>query len=124
MGFSTHPPRFLVPLMNGGFLKFLLAALAVWRVSQLLAREDGPWDILARVRRFGGRLFDCFYCLSLWVAIPAALWFRTSLADSVILWLALSGAACLLDRLTPEPVVIEHLPTAAVQAKPSEGRET
>ena len=35
--------------------KFVLAALAVWRVSFLVTREDGPWDALARFRRGLGR---------------------------------------------------------------------
>lgn len=108
-------------IVNGGYFKLLLAALAVWRVSHLLAREDGPWDILAKFRHFAGPLFNCIYCLSVWVAIPAALWFRASWVDSIFLWLAVSGAACLLDRLTPEPVVIEHLTADAVPGGPGEG---
>src|SRR5436309_40993 len=101
--------------MNVGFFPFLIAALAVWRVSHLLTREDGPWDAIVRFRRLlsgrvGGQLLDCLYCLSLWVAVPAALWFRPSLTEFFVLWLALSGSACLLDRVKPEPVVIEHLP--------------
>ena len=60
------------------WLRFVLAALATWRVTHLLASEDGPADVVARVRarlgeNFWGRLMDCFYCLSLWVAAPAAL---------------------------------------------------
>src|SRR5437016_2834288 len=31
--------------------RFLLAALAVWRVTHMLVREDGPWEILVRFRR-------------------------------------------------------------------------
>lgn len=85
-----------------------LGILGVWRVTHLLAAEDGPWDLIVRVRRaagngFLGKLLDCFYCLSLWVAAPFALWIGTGWQERVLLWPALSGAAILLERLIPEP---------------------
>jgi hypothetical protein len=91
--------------------RFALAALATWRITHLLAREDGPGDAVLRMRqRAGGgvlgRLMDCFYCLSLWVAAPFALWVTRAPLDLVLCWLALSGAACLLERTGAEPVVI------------------
>jgi hypothetical protein len=59
--------------------RFFLAALASWRVTHLLAKEDGPADLILRVRkrlgsRWAGRLMDCFYCLSFWIAAPFALY--------------------------------------------------
>ena len=59
-------------------LRIVLAVLATWRVTHLLASEDGPADIIVRFRRLLGQsplgtLMDCFNCLSLWVAAPAAL---------------------------------------------------
>ena len=61
----------------GTWLRFVLAALAVWRLTHLLAAEDGPWDLILRARgRLGatiwGKMLDCFNCLSLWIAIPFA----------------------------------------------------
>ena len=86
-------------------LSFLLAALAAWRLTHLFAEEDGPWDLIVRLRaKLGsnilGRLMDCFYCLSLWTAIPFALWLSIDWITLLIQWPALSGAACLLERLT------------------------
>lgn len=94
------------------WLQFLLAALATWRVTHLLALEDGPWDIVVRVRMklgngFLGKLMDCFYCLSLWVAAPAALWITRRPSQWPLVWLALSGAACLLERATEKPAMIQ-----------------
>jgi hypothetical protein len=82
---------------------FILTALAIWRVTHLLACEDGPADVVVRVRArlgesFWGMLMDCFYCLSLWVAAPAALALTRSFWDWPLVWLSLSGAACLLER--------------------------
>jgi hypothetical protein len=94
--------------------RFVLAALAVWRVSHLLASEDGPANFIARVRaRLGnsilGGLMDCFGCLSLWISIPLAFAVsRSSVVDGVLTWLALSGAAFLLERATSEPLFIER----------------
>lgn len=86
-------------------LRFALASLATWRVTHLLAEEDGPWDAVVRVRaRLGPMqlraLMDCFYCLSIWVAAPATLTVTRRPRDAPLAWLALSGAACLLERAT------------------------
>ena len=86
---------------------FLLGGLAVWRVTHLLQAEDGPWQLSARLRRgagsgFFGDLLDCFYCLSLWVALPLAWWLGEGWSESLLLWPALSGAAILLERLMRE----------------------
>lgn len=86
--------------------RFVLSALAVWRVTHLLAEEDGPWDMIASLRsKLGagifGRLMDCFYCLSLWLSLPLAIWLgNKSWIGSLLHWQALSGAACLLEKAT------------------------
>jgi hypothetical protein len=88
-------------------LRFILAVLAAWRVTHLLASEDGPADLVFRLRArlgssFAGKLMDCFYCLSLWVAAPLALLVTHRILGWVVAWLAISGAACLLERATEE----------------------
>lgn len=90
------------------WLTLVLAILAIWRVTHLLANEDGPADVIFRLRRsLGespvGHLMDCFNCLSLWIAAPAALLISTTPLMWFVSWLALSGAACLLQRLTTAP---------------------
>jgi len=90
------------------WIRLVLAVLATWRVTHLLASEDGPADLVVRVRArlgdgFLGRLMDCFYCLSLWVAAPLAFLVGGRPSDWVITWLALSGAACLLERFGQPP---------------------
>lgn len=82
-----------------------LGVLAVWRVTHLLQAEDGPWELVARLRRaagpgFWGQLLDCFYCLSLWVALPAALLIGSGWREWLLLWLGLSGGAILLEQAT------------------------
>lgn len=92
--------------------RFVLAALAVWRVTHLLAREDGPWDLVLQLRRKIGsgmlsRLFGCFYCLSLWVALLFAWFLRGDAAETFVGWLALSGAAIVLERASHEPMELK-----------------
>jgi hypothetical protein len=92
--------------------RFLLAVLATWRVAHLLASEDGPADLIVRFRALlgqslAGKLMDCFNCLSLWIAAPAALFISRRPLEWLFSWLALSGGACLLERFGHEPVVIQ-----------------
>jgi Protein of unknown function (DUF1360) len=87
------------------FYWFALGALAVWRIAHLLNAEDGPWDLLTRLRRaagtgFWGSLLDCFYCLTLWIALPFGYFLSERWKERILLWLALSGAASLLQQAT------------------------
>ena len=99
-------------------LKFVLAVLATWRVTHLLANEDGPADIIVRFRALlgdslAGKMMDCFNCLSIWIAAPAALFLSLKPLEWFVSWLALSGGACLLERFTREPVAMQPMPQPA-----------
>lgn len=103
--------------MSNSF-RFTLAVLATWRVTHLLTSEDGPADLIVRFRSlFGqswaGKLLDCFYCLSVWIAAPAALFVSRNPVEWLFVCLALSGGACLLERITSDTAVIEPMPTTA-----------
>jgi Protein of unknown function (DUF1360) len=92
--------------------RFGVAALATWRLTHLLVREDGPADSIARTREWLGEgqlgaLMDCFYCTSMWVAIPFAFYAAKKPADRVAAWLALSGIACLIDESMKSEGVME-----------------
>jgi hypothetical protein len=85
------------------WLRFTVAVLATWRVTHLLAGEDGPGDLIVRLRvalgeSWVGKLLDCFYCLSLVIAASAALFVTRDLLECLFVWLAASGGACLLER--------------------------
>ena len=89
-------------------MTFVLATLAVWRLSHMIASEYGPFEIFERLQTLAGvkvfyhdagnsqigNLLLCPLCLSIWIAVPFALW----LGDNPLLWwLALSGAASALE---------------------------
>lgn len=100
------------------FYWLLLAVLSAWRITHLLQAEDGPWELMARLRRragasFWGELLDCFYCLSLWIAAPLAFVIGENWRERLLLWPALSAGAILLERIsrreaaTPSTVYFE-----------------
>lgn len=106
-------------VLVSSFTSFTIAAVAVWRVTHLLWGEDGPAEIFVRLRRLlgaslFGRLMDCFYCLSLWVAVPFACFIESTWKGRGIVWLGLSGAAILLERVT----------TRALPPPPAQWHET
>ena len=74
-----------------------------WRITHAVTAENGPGNVLVRLRAAAARwgsVLGCFYCASVWVALPAALAIGSTLAERALLWPALSGAACLLHRST------------------------
>ena len=92
--------------------KFVLSALVVYRVAFLLAREKGPSGVFRRLRAAvkdsaAGGLFSCLNCLSVWIALPLALFVGGSWVERVVAWWALSGAAVLADRATRDPFEVE-----------------
>ena len=97
------------------FYRFLLGTLFAWRITHLLSAEDGPWDLAVRLRRSAGQGFlrqmlDCFYCLSIWISAPLAIFLGEKRGESILLWPALSAGAILLERVTDrqagEPTVL------------------
>lgn len=85
-------------------LRFALAGVAAWRLTHLLALEDGPGDVIAKLRVQAGRswlgeLMDCFDCMSVWVAACFVPFAAPRPGERAVGWLALSGAACALQRI-------------------------
>lgn len=84
-------------------MQFIMSCLATWRITHLLTSEDGPGDLVFKLRKklgnsLPGKAMDCFYCSSLWVAVPFTAFLSREVIEAVITWLALSGAACLLEK--------------------------
>ena len=93
-----------------------------WRVSHLLVHEDGPAAIVARLRRWLG---DRFWLGCSTVSTVRASGLRnpsrySSAVHRLTGWLrgiAISGAACLLEGIHGEPLVIERLRKAQENKK-------
>lgn len=90
-------------------MTFVLCTFAVWRLCLLVTTDSGPGDILLKLRgRFSpqhwfGKGIRCEMCTSFWFGLMFALvfWYmgQLSLLEMVIWWLALSGAAILVDAV-------------------------
>ena len=92
--------------------RFVLAILAAWRVAHLLVAEDGPGGVIAWLRsRLGqsiiGQMMDCFGCAGLWVAAPLAWFVGGRIPEMFVAWLAIAGAAYLLELFLPTPIHIQ-----------------
>lgn len=101
--------------------RFAVGALATWRIAHLVAYEDGPGDVIVRVRsRAGdsplGGLMDCFYCLTVWVAVPVTFATVRDRRAGAVVCMALSGAACLLERMTDPCKGVPIDPESATEA--------
>ena len=102
--------------------RFVLGLLTLWRITHLLQAEDGPWDIVVRLRRvagngFWGKLPDCFYCLSLWVATPLAFSLGENSWERAFLWPSLSAVASSLEQATNPALNVAPVHFAENQAQ-------
>lgn len=84
-------------------ITFLVLSLAVWRLSNLLVNEDGPYQMLAEFRHSAVKathLFECVFCLSVWLGliVAVAYYFYPAWTVLAALPFALSAGAILVDR--------------------------
>jgi hypothetical protein len=80
-------------------LTLLILILATWRISSLLTNEEGPFEILSRLRKLTGA-FDCLWCMSIWtgVFITGLYWYSSGLATLLCLPFALSAGAVAWEK--------------------------
>lgn len=88
-----------------GIQKYLILVIAVWRLTHLISAEDGPFNLIIRLRKllgatFFGKLMDCFYCLSIWIGFAFAMYAGADFKEVVIMTLYYSGASLLLQKTT------------------------
>jgi len=97
----------------------IIAILATYRLTSLLMKELGPWKMFTKFRSmfgiihssmgyphgypetFFGKLFECHYCLSVWVGAAVAVAMLLGLWW-LMLPLALSGGEILCAEIVEE----------------------
>ena len=110
--------------------RFILYALAVFRVTHMLWHENGPFDVFDWLRAkvgirivnqypngesvavaegFWAELLNCPWCMSVWFAVPAtvALFLNNLALDLIATWLALSAVSVLLFGWRRQDVSLE-----------------
>lgn len=89
--------------MTYSVFTFAIAALAVYRVSRMIADEEGPFSVFVRLRglvppdTWVGRGLECIMCVSFWAAFPAAL-LIDGLHTWPLTWMALSSVTVLIRK--------------------------
>lgn len=85
--------------MRLGWIEFWISALACYRITVLITRCLGPWNLFGRLRAIDrcSKLLKCPFCVSIYVGSlcclflwlsgyvePLAIWFFLSLAFSAL----------------------------------------
>jgi len=86
-------------------VKYLVFVIVVWRLTHFITSEDGPFDIIIKLRKLlgntlFGKLMDCFYCLSIWFGLACALYAGNNIIEIIILCIYYSGSAILIEKLS------------------------
>lgn len=96
------------------YVRWVLAAFAVYRLSQLVAEDEGPADLILKIRTWAGcydrgedgrprtslgRLLECPYCLGVWFALAAlaVVLVPTLIGDCLLAWWGLAGVQAYLE---------------------------
>lgn len=84
-------------------MTFILAALAVYRLSRMITDEEGPFMVFTKLRGLArpdtwiGRGLECIMCVSVWVALAAALYIDWTWTLPLT-WLALSSVTVMIRK--------------------------
>lgn len=78
--------------------------LACWRLSVMLVSEPGPFEVFEWIRhkaqgKMLGDLLACVWCTSVWVSAGLLVSAQFVAGQWVIVWLALSTGAILVDAI-------------------------
>jgi hypothetical protein len=102
-------------------LELVILGLATWRISSLLVNEDGPWDLLGRLRDTLGVSYDelsrpvgenviaraltCVWCVSPYLALAFYLAYQLIPGPTMVLgWiLAISSIAIIVEEVANGP---------------------
>lgn len=103
---SGHGQRRIRPGGDLSFIALVVGILATWRVTHLVVAEDGPWDVLRRIRGLL-RGANCFLCASVWVGIAVALLIVRGWREVALAAAAFSCGAILLQRIVPDVLPAE-----------------
>lgn len=84
-------------------LALIVATLAAYRIAYLIAREDGPFDVMSRIRgaidpnqkTWVGRGLNCILCISFWVTLIITL----LIGGTWLEWLGMAGAIVIINKV-------------------------
>ncbi len=93
---------------------FVIGVLATYRIAELFALDDGPFDLFKSIREgFGKRayrnklmknfadLFSCPFCIGVWISIIIGiviLYWLNPVTKTILIILALAGGQSFLEN--------------------------
>jgi hypothetical protein len=99
--------------MKFGWLEFWISALACYRVTVLISRDLGPWNVFAKLRSIDrcSKLLKCPFCVSVYVGSLTAtsLWF-SGYVMPVVMWFILSFAFSAISIALDRTFTADHNP--------------
>ena len=91
------------------WMALLLSVLAVYRLSYLIAKEDGPFDLFGILRgkigqeKWFGRGLNCVLCISFWLSFLPAFWlFWGRPVNIIVSWFGIAGAVLIAYKVFDE----------------------
>jgi hypothetical protein len=94
--------------MEQEIIRLIIDGLAVFRLTILIAKDDGPGYIFWKLRKAPPKRssfhqgISCPFCVSVWMGFPVAVYERllphSIYADAFLLWLAFSAVAICLNQ--------------------------
>lgn len=105
-----------MPSQLSFILDVILSSFAVYRVSRMLAQEDGPFEIFKRTRDWSFKKYNnhwvvtgihCVLCISFWISIIPAIcfgyYFYLNVPEIFLLWFGIAGIVVFLFRQEHNP---------------------
>lgn len=96
--------------MSTDYGLLIISALAVYRLSFMIAKEDGPLDLFNRIRgkvdpnqsTWVGRGINCPLCISVWLSLLPIIFIlpRMNIYTTIVTWLSIAGLSALLERVS------------------------
>lgn len=97
---------------NDLWLPVVLAAFATYRISRMVAVEEGPFELFLNLRGVIYTMFPkpwvangvtCPVCVGWWIGLPIAIYVgyvtHLSIIDTFLVWQAISGGSTFLYKL-------------------------
>lgn len=86
-------------------VNFILCSLAVYRISAMIALEEGPFGIFsfihertAKQSNWLERGLNCPLCISVWLSAIGAIWITRQPDLFILYWFAIAGMCLIIHK--------------------------
>lgn len=86
-------------------IEFTICVFAIYRVSYMIAQEEGPFGIFAFIQgktakqsNWFERGMNCLMCISFWLSLLASLYLSQSVVQFFLYWFSIAGGVLVLHK--------------------------